>query len=125
MMSAWSIAIFAVGHTLSQLSIQAADAASLQGKFWEMHDLLFDQSTWSTWDAMSTTDFQTWIIKQAATISGLDVAKFTTDLTSDAVVKMVSDEKQRQQLPKSIHAFGVHPAGRQVVLGGQLIQMTL
>jgi cyclophilin family peptidyl-prolyl cis-trans isomerase/protein-disulfide isomerase len=84
---------FAVGHTLSQLSIQAAEAASLQGKFWEMHDLLFDQSTWSTWDAMSTTDFQTWIIKQAATISGLDVAKFTTDLTSDAVVKMVSDSE--------------------------------
>jgi cyclophilin family peptidyl-prolyl cis-trans isomerase/protein-disulfide isomerase len=82
-----------VGHTLSQLSIQAADAASLQGKFWEMHDLLFDTTTWSTWDALSTTDFQAWIIKQAATIPGLDVSKFTKDLTSDAVVKMVSDEE--------------------------------
>jgi len=84
-----------VGHTLSNLSIQAADAASLQGqdKFWAMHDLLFNQSTWSTWDAMSTTDFQTWIIQQAATIPGLDVDKFTQDLTSDAVVKMVSDEE--------------------------------
>jgi len=58
-----------------------------------MHDLLFDQSTWQTWDSMSTTDFQTWIIQQAATIPGLDVDQFTKDLTSDAVVKMVSDEE--------------------------------
>jgi len=91
---------FPVGHTLSQLSIQAGYAASLQGKFWEMHDLLFDQSTWNTWDAMSTTDFQTWIIKQAASIPGLDVAKFTKDLTSDAVVKMVSDAETAGEAAK-------------------------
>jgi len=72
-------------HDKANLAAQAAEAASLQGKFWEMHDLLFSETNWDTWTAMSVEDFQTWVTKQAPTI-GLDGTKFAADLTSDAVV---------------------------------------
>ena len=36
-----------VGHTNAQDAAQADEAAGIQGKFWEMHDLLFDrQKSW-------------------------------------------------------------------------------
>src|SRR3990172_1071340 len=47
-------------HDKAPLSAQAAEAAGLQGKFWEMHDLLFAETNWDAWTAMSVDDFQTW-----------------------------------------------------------------
>jgi cyclophilin family peptidyl-prolyl cis-trans isomerase len=83
---------FLVGHPNSENALQAAEAANLQGKFWEMHDVLFDPSTWQTWDNMSTEDFQKWVTGKAEEI-GLDPAQFTTDLTSDAVIKKVDEAR--------------------------------
>lgn len=66
-------------HDKAALATQASEAAGKQGKFWEMHDLLFtDQNTWAT---MPVADFQQWLIQQASGL-GLDVTKFTSDLTS-------------------------------------------
>ena len=79
------------GHDKSTLSAQAAEAAGLQGKFWEMHALLFDAANWTAWIEMSLEDFSSWVIGQAETIEGLDVEKFKTDLTSDAIVKKATD----------------------------------
>lgn len=76
-------------HDKAPLSAQAAEAAGLQGKFWEMHDLLFIEANWDAWTAMSVTDFQTWVIEQAATL-GLDSQKFAQDLTSTALVDKVN-----------------------------------
>lgn len=61
------------------LSVQAAEAANLQGKFWEMHDLIFAKQ--AEWVELEPAKFQEWVLKQAATL-GLDEAKFKTDLTS-------------------------------------------
>lgn len=73
-------------HDKSIISAQAAEAAGLQGKFWEMHDLLFaKQATWST---LAATDFVTWVTAEAKGL-GLDEAKFTTDLNSAPVVDKV------------------------------------
>jgi cyclophilin family peptidyl-prolyl cis-trans isomerase len=70
-------------HDKAALSTQAAEAAGLQGKFWEMHDVLFNnQSEWST---LSVADFQPWLIEKAGEI-GLDVEKFTVDLNSPELV---------------------------------------
>jgi cyclophilin family peptidyl-prolyl cis-trans isomerase len=70
-------------HDKAALATQAAEAAGKQGKFWEMHDVLFNkQADWST---LSVADFQQWLIQQAGTIN-LDVDKFTTDLTSTELV---------------------------------------
>ena len=68
-------------HDKAAIAMQAAEAAGTQGKFWEMHDLLFDQQ--SDWSAKSVDDFKTWVTDQAVGL-GLDKTQFVTDMTSDA-----------------------------------------
>lgn len=80
---------FSVGHTLSNIAIQAAEAAGLQGKYWEMHYALFNESTWQTWASMSEADFVPWVTQQAGTL-GMDTAKFTADLNSQAIKDKVT-----------------------------------
>lgn len=75
-------------HDKAPLSAQAAEAAGLQGKFWEMHDLLFEETNWDAWTAMTPADFETWVVDQTDTI-GLDREKFMADLKSDALVSKV------------------------------------
>jgi cyclophilin family peptidyl-prolyl cis-trans isomerase len=75
-------------HDKAALATQASEAAGKQGKFWEMHDVLFEkQADWST---LSVTDFQKWLIQQAGGL-GLDIDKFTADLTSDELVKLAQN----------------------------------
>ena len=75
-------------HDKAALATQASEAAGKQGKFWEMHDLLFTrQSEWST---LSVTDFRQWLIQRAGELD-LDVDKFTTDLTSTELVNLAQN----------------------------------
>lgn len=67
-------------HQNALLSARAAEAASIQGKFWEMHDLLYqNQSQWS-----KMTD-PTPAFEAFASQLKLDVEKFKVDLKSEAV----------------------------------------
>ncbi len=66
-------------HDKAALSAQAAAAAGMQGKFWEMHDLLFEKQ--GDWASLTVPQFQEWLVSQTVTL-GLDKAKFTQDLTS-------------------------------------------
>jgi cyclophilin family peptidyl-prolyl cis-trans isomerase/predicted DsbA family dithiol-disulfide isomerase len=75
-------------HDKSIISAQAAEAAGLQDKFWEMHTLLMSRQ--AEWDTLSVQDFGTWINEQAKTITGLDAAKFSQDLNSQPVVDKVA-----------------------------------
>lgn len=75
-------------HDKAALATQAAEAAGKQGKFWEMHDVLFGQQ--ADWSALSVTDFKQWLIQQAGELD-LDVEKFTTDLTSDELVNLAQE----------------------------------
>lgn len=70
-------------HDKAALATQASEAAGKQGKFWEMHDLLFSHQ--SEWSALTVNDFQQWLVQQAGELK-LDVTKFTTDLTSPELV---------------------------------------
>ena len=85
-------------HDKTALATQAAEAAGKQGKFWEMHDLLFTkQSDWST---LSVADFQQWLINMASELN-LDVSKFTSDLTSPELVALAQkgwDDGQKMKL---------------------------
>ncbi len=87
---------FSVNHDKSNISIQAAEAAGLQGKYWEMHNVLFDLATWQTWAGMSVDEFKTWVIGKAGEL-GLDVEQFTTDMNSDAMLQKATDGKAAAQ----------------------------
>lgn len=67
-------------HDKAALSTQAAEAAGAQGKFWEMHDLLFERQ--GEWAALSVEDFQEWVTARAGEL-GLDEDQFVTDMLSE------------------------------------------
>ena len=71
-------------HDKAAISMQAAEAAGVQGKFWEMHDLLFSKQ--NEWKQMSVDDFKTWVTGQAVDL-GLDKEKFTADMNSPAAAE--------------------------------------
>ncbi len=66
-------------HKHAQIAAQAAEAAHAQGKFWEMHDILFaKQAEWSTQeDPMAA-------FIQYATALGMDSARFVADTQGQA-----------------------------------------
>jgi protein-disulfide isomerase len=67
-------------HVNARASSRAAEAASLQGKFWEMHDILFENQ-----QAWSETSDPVGVFEGFAKQIGLDVAKFSTDYRSATV----------------------------------------
>jgi cyclophilin family peptidyl-prolyl cis-trans isomerase len=68
-------------HDKAALAVQAAEAAGAQGKFWEMHDLLFERQ--AEWSSLSVEDFQAWLADRAGELS-LDMDRFNADLQSEA-----------------------------------------
>lgn len=76
-------------HQNALLGAKAAEAAGVQGKFWEMHDKLYDnQQDWST--SLSARDL---IIGYARSL-GLDTVKFSNDLNSKAIEDKILAEYQ-------------------------------
>jgi protein-disulfide isomerase len=72
----------AEAHPHARLAAQAAEAAGAQGKFWEMHDALFEHQ-----DALELED----IVGYAESI-GLDTEKFSRDLEAPTYAKKVRDD---------------------------------
>lgn len=67
-------------HPNAFVAARAAEAANLQGKFWEMYDLLFqNQSTWSGLKNAQPA------FEQFANQLGLDINKFKADFASTGV----------------------------------------
>jgi protein-disulfide isomerase len=76
-------------HKNALSSSYAAEAAAVQGKFWEMHDLLYaKQAEWS-----EIADPQPKYEAYASQI-GLDVAKFKQDMKSKDVKAIVEKDKK-------------------------------
>jgi protein-disulfide isomerase len=76
-------------HPNALLAAKASEAAALQGKFWEMHDMIYaGQKDWSA--GFSARDF---FVKYAKEL-GLDEAKFTSDLASPAIEAKILAEYQ-------------------------------
>lgn len=82
-------------HDKALLSAQAAEAAGLQGKFWEMHDLLF--ARYEEWTPMDTGEFTSWLSETAVSELGLDQAQFEADLTSTEIVELAEKAWQDGQ----------------------------
>ncbi len=73
-------------HKNAFASARAAEAAALQGKFWEMHDKLYetqDTNGATGWTA-SSSPLDQYFVNYAKEL-GLDTTKFKTDYASSAV----------------------------------------
>jgi protein-disulfide isomerase len=76
-------------HKNAMISARAAEAAQRQGKFWEMHDQLFEHQTDWAQQENPTDTFKTY----AQTI-GLNVDQFNTDIQDTSIADPInSDEK--------------------------------
>lgn len=74
-------------HNNAFAASRAAEAASAQDKFWEMHDLLYEnQQAWSS--AKAPTD----IFKSYAKQLGLDETRYQTDFASSDVNKAINSD---------------------------------
>lgn len=65
---------------------RAAEAAGLMGKFWEMHDMLYDSGNWQQW---STASDPTPYFNQYAKELGLNLTTFEADFASSKVNDMI------------------------------------
>lgn len=74
-------------HSNALLSAKASEAAGLQGKFWEMHDMLYDkQGEWA--NNLNSRD----IFTGYAQALGLDVKKFAEDVDSQQIQDKILSE---------------------------------
>jgi len=69
-------------HSKAQAAHEAAEAANQQGKFWEMHDLIFENQR-----EMSPENY----LRYAGELE-LDVEKFKRDLSSKVVKTRIDDD---------------------------------
>jgi protein-disulfide isomerase len=77
-------------HPLALEAARAAEAADMQGKFWQMHDALYDSQNYDEWaydpatQSVRSADPMP-LFKTYAKELGLNVTKFQTDFASSAV----------------------------------------
>lgn len=77
-------------HAHALEAARAAEAAGLQGRFWQMHDLLFrEQPVWS-----NSPDTRS-LFTAYAGILQLDLEQFKRDMDSDAVLQQIRADQQR------------------------------
>jgi len=79
-------------HPYALIAAEAAEAAALQGKFWEMHDLLFEQQT----------SLEPEVLPLWAKEIGLDVPAFGVALQQDIVASHIKEDRR-----SGVHS-GVH-----------------
>jgi len=77
-------------HQNSMIAAQAAYAASLQGKFWEIHDMIFEnQDKWS-----NNTLAKDIFVGYAKTL-GLNLSKFESDMGNESTIKFITGEQEK------------------------------
>lgn len=74
-------------HPNALAAATAAEAAGKQGKFWEMHDILFERQ--SSWQSVSV-DNRDEVFESYAKEIGLDIDRYNSDLTSEEVADKVA-----------------------------------
>ena len=67
---------------MAMLAAQTAEASSLQHKFWEMHDYIYDHQ-----NKLSPT-----FLQHAATVQQLDEQQFSIDSQSDSVLAKIEQD---------------------------------
>ncbi len=75
-------------HVNAFAAARAAESASLQGKFWEMHDLLYSKTAEWTGESKSTQATFEGYAQQL----GLDMQKFKTDYVSEQIADRINSD---------------------------------
>ena len=83
-------------HPHARAAAQAAEAAHLQGKFWEMHDLLYERQN----DWKKEFDVRP-IFERYAKEIGIDVERYKRDVGGDLVAQRIFQDGKRG------HSLGV------------------
>jgi protein-disulfide isomerase len=101
-------------HKNAFAGARAAEAASLQGKFWQMHDTLYDNQDPSGASGWVASDDPLSYFTQFATSLGLNITKFKTDYASSYVNDVINKDEAE--------AFSLNFSGTpSFVLNGQPI----
>jgi protein-disulfide isomerase len=80
-------------HQFAWNAALAAEAAGLQGRYWEMHDMLYrEQPVWSS--SKSANDARTLFISYAETLE-LDLDRFRRDMDSDKARERIESDQAR------------------------------
>ncbi len=82
------------------LAIQSVEAADLQGKFWEMNDMLFEKL--AEWSNLPPADFVSWVTNQASSL-GIDRSRFRTDFDGTIVADRLHQAVQFASSVQSIN----------------------
>ncbi|HNT76101.1 MAG TPA: thioredoxin domain-containing protein [Anaerolineae bacterium] len=78
-------------HSLAQLAAQAAEAAGAQGKFWEMHDLIFNSQ--AEWSVLTEEGARAKMSEYAASLA-LDITRFERELADGTYLEKVQSQYQ-------------------------------
>lgn len=99
-------------HPHARTAAHAAEAAGLQGKFWEMHDMIYqNQLTWSP-----AVDARSFFVQYARDLK-LDIDRFNKDMESPEVDARVTADFERGV------SFGVGGTPT-VFMNGQMVNPT-
>lgn len=75
-------------HANADFAARAAQAAAKQGKFWEMHDLLFEKQ--AEWESVTNVEP---LFESYASLAGISVEQFKADYNSRDIINLVRAER--------------------------------
>ena len=75
-------------HANAKSAAAAAEAAGLQGKYWEMHDKLYE--TQKDWESLSPEQRTDAYVNYAKAVGVTDIEKFKTDMGGNNVNKKIN-----------------------------------
>jgi protein-disulfide isomerase len=82
-------------HPHAIRAAEAAEAAAVQGKFWEMHDMLYERQ--KSWESSSNPAA---IFEGYASELGLNIDQFKADVASSAINDIINADVQAGQALK-------------------------
>ena len=76
-------------HTNAAIMAQAAEAAGKQGKFWEMHDMIFENQ--DAWANLKSADAEKTAVSYAQSL-GLNIDQFKKDMNSQEIKTKIEND---------------------------------
>ena len=76
-------------HANAQYAAQAAEAAGRQGKFWEVHDLLFEKQ-----DEWGESENAQEMIKNYVITTGINMEQWAADVNDQEIIKKIENDAQ-------------------------------